>query len=323
MDKADGRLGSRLLQWGACIVASAAALGAASPAQASWNYRIDILGGNGKSRSFDEAIVNNVSAALDLWTKHLAGGAALEVEIVLDDTVTRASGHSLTNEWLRNEGSFAVYEQGVASEIRTHIDPNADQADLRIQINSSYLVNELWFDPQPALRGAPVPAERTDAVSLLAHELGHALAFNGWWNLALGIGPFGYASTWDANTVFDGTTLYFTGMSATATYGAWVPLTDGNNWHVGNAYGAGWDLQDDLMNGVALKRGTRYDVSPLDLAMLSDMGIALAPVPEPPPWSLLAWGLGAMAAVRRRRKVIGERTSQSSTSARWISAALA
>jgi hypothetical protein len=273
-------------------------------AHAAWSYTVDVVGGSAAARSFQSQIVANTMAALDLWTQHLAGGAAIEVEIELGDSVARAAGYSLTSGFVRDEGGVAVYEQGLAYEIRTGWDPNGGAPDLRILLNNDYVANELWFDPQPAQRWEGVPLDRTDAVSMLAHELGHALAFNGWWDQPLGQLPLHYGSTWDLLTYYDGSALYFTGTAATGLYGGPVPVTAGNNWHVGNAKGPGADLLDDLMNGVAISRGTRYDVSALDLAMLADMGVPMAPVPEPRSALLLAAGLAGLAAWRRRLRRI-------------------
>lgn len=281
----------------------ALALTSAAGAQAAWTYTVDVLGGSPTASSFERAIASNVAAALDLWTRHLAGGASIEVEIELTDQVVRAGGYSRTSGFVRYDGGREVYEQGVAHEIRTGLDPNGAAADLRIQLNNDYAANELWFDPKPERRATIVPVERTDAVSLFAHELGHAIAFNGWWDEPQGRMPLHYGSTWDLNTYYDGSMHYFTGAAATTLHGGPVPVTAGNNWHIGNAAGAGSDLLDDLMNGVSLYRGTRYDVSALDLAMLQDMGVTMATVPEPQTALLLAAGLVALAGLGHQRRL--------------------
>ena len=273
----------------------------AGPAHAAWSYRIDILGGTEATASFEAGMSSNIAAAMDLWTKHLAGAAAVDIELVFSHEVAYAEATSLASVFVRHEGTVAVFEQGLAHEIRTGIDPNSSKADLRILLNPVYASCELWFDEQPARRWAQVPSDRTDAVSLFAHELGHALAFNGWWDPFRGRMPLDYGSTWDLNTWYDGSLLYFTGAQAVSVYGGPVPVTTGNNWHVGNATGAGTDLVGDVMNGVRFHRGTRYEVSALDLAMLADMGVALAPVPEPQSAWLLTAGLLGLAAWRRGR----------------------
>lgn len=285
--------------WVRALVLMAACSG---PAHAAWGVSFEYAGLPPQTQSFEDSLSSNIGSALGLWTRHLAGDAAIEIEVVFTDGIERAMAHSLTSGLVRNDGPLRVYEQGVAYEIRTGTDPNGGAPDLRLLLNPDYLHSELWFDPEPALRSTPVPADKTDAVSVFAHELGHALAFNGWWDT----GPDGlrpdYGSTWDLNTEYIGSFLFFTGARAASLYGGPVPVTAGNNWHIGNAADPGADLLGDLMNGVAFDRGTRYGVSALDLAMLADMGITLAPVPEPQTGLLMAAGLAALAGCRRGRR---------------------
>ena len=292
---------ARLCAWARALGVAGLLGCAGGGANAAWSHSIVYLGETPSTLSFEQSLSANIGAALDLWTEHLAGGASLEIEIVLTDAVQRAAGHSVTSGLVGQMGAVEVYEQGVAFEIRTGTDPNGAQPDLRILLNTAYLEHELWLDPQPTQRQAAVPLDRVDAVSVFAHELGHALAFNGWWSEYGGGNFVPYASTWDTHTAFDGTGLSFIGAAAMQLYGGPVPVTLGNNWHVGRDSGHGADLVDDLMNGVSLQRGRRYDVSALDLAMLSDMGLMLSPAPEPEGVVLALAGLGVLAVLRRCR----------------------
>ena len=271
-------------------------------ARAGWSYSVGWLAGTPASTSLADSVTSSVGAALGLWTRHLAGHADVAVQIELTDSVLRSTGSSFTSGFVRDDPDYTLYEQGLAYEIRTGIDPNGLAPDVRIQLNADYLANELWFDPEPTLRRAAVPVTLTDAVSVFAHEFGHALGFNGWWDEPIRMLPGAYASTWDQHTRYDGTALFFTGPKASALYGAAVPITQGNNWHLGNAIGPGSDLQSDLMNGVAFHRGTRYDVSPLNLAMLDDMGVAISEVPEPQTWALILMGLALLAGGMSRSR---------------------
>ena len=79
-----------------------------------------------------------------------------------------------------NIGGVDVYEQGVANEIRTGVDPNDAAPDLYLKFQPSYLTGELWFDPAPQAQNVPVPSDKTDAYSIILHELTHAIGFNGW-----------------------------------------------------------------------------------------------------------------------------------------------
>jgi hypothetical protein len=278
-----------------------------SPARAGWSYSVswwvDPPDSTSSTDFPDNATVfAAVGAALGLWTRHLAGGAAVEVQLELRTDVLRAAGGSVTSGFVRHEQNYTLYEQGLAYEIRTGIDPNGLEPDVRIQLNPDYLAHELWFDSESVLRSNLADSKQIDAVSVFAHELGHALGFNGWWDEPSGKLPGSYGSTWDQYTRYDGSALFFVGPEAMALYGAAVPITLGNNWHVGNAFGPGADLLSDLMNGVAFHHGMRYDVSPLNLAMLDDMGVPLATAPEPQTWALMLMGLAVLAASTSRKR---------------------
>jgi len=108
------------------------------------------------------------------------------------------------------------------------------------------------------------------------HELGHAFAFNGWMDDITGIMPGNYQSTFDEKVNFLNGNFFFTGSRATAIYGSSVPLTYGNHGHLGNSSPRpGSDLIPDLMNGVVFNRGTRYYISPLDVAIFADTGLPM------------------------------------------------
>ena len=72
-------------------------------------------------------------------------------------------GASVVTGFVRNDGTRDIYEQGAAYEIRTGIDPNGADPDIRIRIGTAYLTNELWFDPNPQTRTAhPCQPHRCD-----------------------------------------------------------------------------------------------------------------------------------------------------------------
>lgn len=162
----------------------------------------------------------------------------------------------------------------MAAEIRTGVDPNGATPDVEIDLNPVYANSELWFDPEPLVRTALVDIEHTDAMSTFIHEFGHALGFNGWMNSLTGAYPGSARSTFDEHTTLDGPNYAFTGTEAMAVYGGPVPLTIGSTTHLGNlAPLPGGDLQGDVMNGLFFYRGSRYDISPVDIAILRDVGL--------------------------------------------------
>jgi hypothetical protein len=251
-------------------------------------------------------------AAGNFWAASFAGlanGANLTVNIAFTSLAT-ANGRSATTAFVgAGAGGTSLWEQGAAHEIRTGIDSNGAQADVEINIGiDGYLQNELWFDPDPSLRLATVPADRTDAVTVMLHEFGHAFGFNGWLDGRTGALAGSFESTFDAYvtpaSTAAGTTLFFTGPAATDLYGGPVPLTFDNFAHLGNSNPRpGGDLLPDLMNGEVFYRGTRYSISPLDLAILADAGLpVLAVVPEPGPAALLLAGMALLTVLRGRRR---------------------
>jgi hypothetical protein len=144
------------------------------------------------------ALSAHLQAAGQQWVAvlDLAGPRSLEILVVLDEIAPRSGGASVTSAFVGNVGGRDLYEQGAAAELRTGIDPNGIEPDIRISINSTYLRDELWFDPDPVARVAPVDLERTDAMSVALHELGHALAYNGWAD-GEGVPPATFWSTFD------------------------------------------------------------------------------------------------------------------------------
>lgn len=228
--------------------------------------------------AYYSAITSNLQAAGANWARYIIGSGNLEVEVVITTSVPRITGASVTSGFVRNDGTRDIFEQGAAYEIRTGIDPNGATPDIRISINPTYLTSNMWFDPNPTQRTDPIPPNHTDAISLFEHELGHAFVFNGWMDGTNGQLPPNYMSTFDANVYFDGTNFFFIGSNAEARYGGPVAITFGNPFHLGNnSPRPGSNLIGDLMNGVFYNYQTRYRISPVDLEIARDCGVAVTP----------------------------------------------
>lgn len=325
----EGRWGKAAFLHGLALAATIAAATHPLRAEAAITFQVSFNDPGSTYASFYDGIRSNVVSAGAEWANLLGSNysASLQVQLSFADIAT-ASGASVTNSYVGLRGGLSTYEQGAAYEVRTGRDPNGALPDIQITLGrSGYLQNELWFDPSPTRQSVAVPTSRTDARSVFLHELGHAFAFNGWRDGVTGALPGGYQSTFDSwvtvGNVLGSPQLFFTGNSARSLYGGPVPLTFGNYGHIGNvAPRPGAKLVPvDLMNGVAFSRGTRYHVSPLDLAMLSDTGFAVplsggsfasttqttvsanAPfassVPEPPAYALLLVSLITLGMARR------------------------
>lgn len=260
-------------------------------AHAALTATVSVVDDNHLIAGLYDQIVSHVGAALTNWGQYIVGDGNIAVEVKVTDSVVRSAGASRASAFIREQNGIAVYGAGTAYKINNGVDVNGDAPDVEILLNPNYARDELWFDPDPFARQALMPADKTDAVSVFLHEMGHAIAFNGWGQLPDGKLPGTYASTWDINTAFDAGGLYFTGAKAQAIYGGAVPVTWGNNYHIGNANGEGSDLLNDVMNGVVFYRGQRYSVSALNVAMAEDMGVVVQAVPEPQTILLMSFGL--------------------------------
>ena len=285
---------------GVGIAAAVLLSGLFGSAQATLVYNVSFNDPAGSGSPFYAELESHVQAAGQAWGKRIVGDAGLEVEINFSDTIARATGRSVTSTFVGNNGRYDIWRQGAAGEIITGTDPNGSVADIEFTFNPSYLSDELWFDPDPYVRTVPITSNRTDAVSVLLHEFGHAFAFNGWRDPADGELKDTFASTFDANVSFDGSDLFFNGAQATRVHGEEVPLTIDNYGHLGNqSPRPGSELIPDLMNGAVFERGTRYTISALDVAVLADSGLATIPVPAAV-W-LFGSGLLTLLGMSQRR----------------------
>jgi len=276
------------------------------------SYDIAFDDPGGANAAFYSDIQSNLGAAFADWSRFFHSDASLEVEITFSAGALRASSASTTTVVVGVDNGVTIGQVGAAYEISTGIDPNGPAPDINVFLNPAYVADQLWFDPDPAARTAPVPFDRTDAYSVMIHELGHAFGFTGFLD-TLGNPTFaGFESSYDALTTQSTTNPAFIGAGAEAVYGGAVPLTlfpaadprsTENIYHLGNVPpGAGQDLAGDLMNGIAFFNGTRYAISLLDVAILADTGIPVAAIPQPTTLTLITGTLLAVLWRRRRAK---------------------
>jgi hypothetical protein len=224
-----------------------------------------------------------IAAAGEYWSRYVPGSGSIEVEVRFDPSIPTVASAAATAVSDGEIDGVTVYQQGVASEMMTGVDPNGAAPDAISTIGVSYL-DQLWFDPDPMSRSAPVDPTKVDAVSVFTHEIGHMIALNGWKDPASGAMPGPYESSFDAQTApFEGG-LAFVGPAAEAVYGGPVPLSGFAPGHLGRPGDA---AASDLMNGVTFYTGTRYAISALDVAIVEDSGVT---VRHPGPGSDTVYG---------------------------------
>jgi hypothetical protein len=243
----------------------------------TWNISFNDPGGTWSA--YYANITKVIKAAGQEWGQLFNSTASIEITVGFDNTLATAYGRSLTTSYLYHSADgLDIYEQGVASEINTGIDPNGASPDAQFVIGvkpgANYLADTLWFDPDPASRTAPIPDGKVDALSVMLHEMGHVIGYNGWRDPNTGQLPASYASTFDQYIYQSGSDFFFSGAFAHEIYGADPSLAPGQLYHWGSAGSApGTDLPHQLMNGQSIAAQTRYEISPLDVAVMNDIGM--------------------------------------------------
>jgi hypothetical protein len=233
-------------------------------------------------------IRNHILCAARTWTDLVdAKPCSIEIVFHIEDVVdgdAKKLGHgkSVVSHAFEGErkDDKLVSEQGLAAELRTGKDPNGDAPDVDICFQTAYVLREFWWDPDPATRKHSVPSDKLDAQSAILHELGHALAFNGWRDHETGKLEGTHMSTYDRWVECDGRDFWFKGPAALKAHGKPVLLahTVNNYHHVGEERDdvkRERVLQDDVMTGYHFQWGKHYVVGPIDVAILEDCGIPL------------------------------------------------
>jgi len=264
---------------------------------------VSFSGDNGQFSPYYSSISNDLVLAATKWEKLFVSGNAstLNVDVIFDNSPTSNSASLFTTP-LYNVGPISVFQQGAVDTVLSGIHNPLGPYDAAIHIGTSYLTNELWFDPNPA-NIDNVPVDKTDAESIFTHEFGHIFGFNGNRDQSTGTLVSNVESTFDALVSVLNNSPYFIGSNAENVYGGPVPLTVDNMYHVGNQSGPGAELATypaDLMNGVVFYRGTRYTISALDTAIAADLGLVVA-VPEPSPIAIFSAALVVLWLSGRRR----------------------
>jgi len=253
---------------------------AAAPAGAEVAVKVTFLPMAPEFQRLQPAIREHITVAVQEWMKPFAvKDCTLEVEFGIKSWPARGTGRSFVSTSFQKTqvDGKNLTEEGAAHELRTGEDPNGEKPDIEMFFDPVYF-RTLWFDPNPRTRTAPVPdakQQKLDAYTVILHEIGHAIGFNGFRNQKTGVLPDKFMSVYDRWVTFDGKNFYFNGPETKKHYGKPVLLahTNNNYHHVGEK-GDNRDpsLATDMMNGIQFEWGRRYYITPLDIAMLSDCG---------------------------------------------------
>ncbi len=229
---------------------------------------------SGMSQLTIDLLLGLANEAFRLWGNVLAGDADLTVRIELvDDTFSgRAQGGWINSSFLGTQDGLSVIVGAPTFELQTGRDLPGSDTDIILAFSRSYLLNEIFLDPTPRTRN-DIPADRTDGLSILLHEIGHALGFIGYANSQF---EDAFATPFDLRRITADGQSTFNGPNVAALMGGAIPLTFEGDAHYGRTNefpGGSANLLTGLMNGVVFYRGYAYTISDLDLAILADTGV--------------------------------------------------
>lgn len=216
-------------------------------------------------------VLDHVSAAFAVWSNILAGNADVQVKVEFASLGTSGGSKILASASIDQysyagvAGALRLYESPIAAELKTGTLKAATGAEVTIAIDAGSLSNGTFFidpDPQNSTSASGIMGRQYDLLSVLIHEVGHALGMNGW--RAAGGTLNGYSeSTFDALVGKANGQLVFQGENAKAVAGA-NPILDYNSvYHF---------QSNDLLDPYA-EPGRRDLPSRLDAAVFADLGM--------------------------------------------------
>ena len=232
----------------------------------------------------DALLTTNLRAALDAWSVFLKGRGVIDVLLSIDNSGAAgaselAAGGSELGIGIGSAGARTIYQSGAAYELATGRDPNDATDDVGIEINAANLAS-IYFSATPV--SGVLPARSYDGLGILEHELGHAFGFDGFRD-STGALDATALSPWDQLVQVTGTRAVFTGAHAQAIYGGPVPVT--TTYDSGEAYyhfanSRSDAASTDLLSGTGLPAGAVRRISPLDIAVMADVGTPLSGLGE-------------------------------------------
>src|SRR5205814_41013 len=227
----------------------------------------------------------NLAAVSQILAQHFEGKGTIDVEVIPNSAYSGGPAMAPSGvQFVSSDGYFTTVEYNTVYEARTGIDPNGADADIRMMLDpGAYLDDVAFLDPSGAARTAPIPEGKADFISAMLRGMVREMGMYGYQFTSSGAYGFGwgyYIYQWTdgshLRSTYDklrGSLSTFDGPNATAVYGGPVPTTlfgpGGSTGGLSDFYHLGMPgmpLENDLMNGMGLQAGTRYDLSAVDIA---------------------------------------------------------
>ena len=206
----------------------------------------------------------NVKTALENIGQYISSKATFNLQILTEQTTPKTLAEATASMVNSTSSNGASQATTFLADSMSGMDSNGSMPDATLYINLANL-------SQMSFSGTPV-AGKYDLTSILTHEILHGLAFTG--NLdATG----GLKTPYDALVSMQNNSPVFTGTHAQAANGNNPVALDPASAGDGSAYYHVM-VANDLMSD-AIGKGEVRTISPLDIAMLQDMGLTIIGVP--------------------------------------------
>lgn len=236
---------------------------------ATYNFT-DTTNTAGAQRSL---ILSNLAAAVDTWSKVLAGNATIQISIQTSGSIGDNYGGGFAGDTVTHGLSGGRYqvESTFAYQVRTGTDANGSKIDASILING-YGLDSLFFDPTPYDNGFDIPGGKYDGYSLMLYSVGKALGFHGFQTAAGSIYSKTYKTIYDDLVVYKNGTPYFSGENVRKYYGGDLALNPNDIYSINTNINSDLTFKNGAMSDSILL-GQRRQISVIEKAMLADQGI--------------------------------------------------
>ena len=205
-----------------------------------------------------------VQAAGEFWGRYIDAPAVnIDIELSLEDLAGDTAASAGPAFIDSGDGFFSVVDEQLATGVDTG-DFGVLDFEAQIMIDLPLLLEDAFFldttyEPNPI----ELNSATNDLLTILLHEFAHILGFI--------TAPFAVTHFEDNATLINGD-YFFTGANAVAEFGGNVPLETLNFTDGSTVPDAHYTFDGALLSAF-LTTGERIPVAPLEIAVLSDLGV--------------------------------------------------
>lgn len=181
------------------------------------------------TREERDGITANFEAAAKQWGDLRRPGElpiTVAITVVPAGQTVRLSASPTQSVYRETVGGHDIYESCASHKVRYgKVGEGCEESDITVLIDLAFLRESIFIDPTPD-SPSPIPADRVDLVTVLAHELGHGLGIDGWRDSMTGaLPPGGEMTVYDTLVSFaDPKRPKFLGANVRKLYGKPMPI---------------------------------------------------------------------------------------------------